>query len=163
AFLVGDGGQHPGMSQAFIGGEAIGGGLTRGQLRWNYTAVHPGVYIPNGPERTGFLNTVAAWLGTRREGIIPGRAAPGLHGAKWVNASTPIEVIAEHGRRRSGVIVHEQRIVDDEITCVAGMPVTTVSRTALHIARHLPRNIAVAHLDALAAATGVTYADVFAL
>jgi hypothetical protein len=151
------------MSQVFIGGEAIGRGLTRGQLRWNYNAVHPGVYIPNGAERTVFLNTVAAWLWTGRKGIITGRAAAALHGAKWVNASTPIEVIAEHGRRRSGVIVHEQRIVDDEITCVAGMPVTTVSRTALDLARHLPRNIAVAHLDALAAATGVTYADVFAL
>jgi hypothetical protein len=139
------------MSQAFIGGEAIGGGLTRGQLRWNYTAVHPRVYIPNGAERTVFLNlnTVAAWLWTDRKGIITGRAAAALHGAKWVSASTPIEVIAEHGRRRSGVIVHEQKIDDDEITCVAGMPVTTVSRTALDLARHLPRNIAVAHLDAL--------------
>jgi len=127
------------------------------------TAVHPGVYIPNDTERTVFLNTVAAWLWTGRKGIIAGRAAAALHGAKWVNASTPIEVIAEHGRRRAGVIVHEQRIGDDEITCVAGMPVTTVSRTALHLARHLPRNEAVAHLDALAAATGVTCADAFAL
>jgi hypothetical protein len=151
------------MSQAFIGGEAIGSRLTRGKLRWNYIAVHPGVYIPNGAERTVFLNTVAAWLWTGRKGIIAGRAAAALHGAKWVNASTPIEVIAEHGRRRAGVIVREQRIGDDEITCVAGMPVTTVSRTALDLARHLPRNNAVAHLDALAAATGTTCADAFAL
>jgi hypothetical protein len=151
------------MSQAFIGGEAIGGGLTRGQLRWNYTAVHPKVYIPNGAERTVFLNTTAAWLWTGRKGIIAGRAAAALHGAKWVDASTPIEVIAEHGRRQAGVIVREQRIDDDEITYVAGMPVTSVSRAALDLARHLPRNTAVAHLDALAAATGVTRADTFAL
>lgn len=151
------------MSQAFIGGEAIGSRLTRGKLRWNYTAVHPGVYIPNGAERTVFLNTVAAWLWTGRKGIIAGRAAAALHGAKWVNASTPIEVIAEHGRRRAGVIVREQRIGDDEITCVEGIPVTTLSRTALDLARHLPRNNAVAHLDSLAAATGVTCADAFAL
>jgi len=39
---VGSGGQHPGMWQAFVGADAIGSGrLTRGQLRWNYTAVHP--------------------------------------------------------------------------------------------------------------------------
>jgi hypothetical protein len=151
------------MSHAFIGGEAIAGGLTRGQLRWNNTAVHPRVYIPNGAEKTVLLNTVAAWLWTGRKGIITGRAAAALHGAKWVNASTPIEVIAEHGRRRRGVIVHEQRIADDEITCIAGMPVTTASRTALDLARHLPRNIAVAHLDALAAATGVTCTDVVVL
>jgi hypothetical protein len=120
------------MSQAFIGGEAIGGGLTRGKLRWNYTAVHPRVYIPNHAERTVFLNTVAAWLWTDRRGIITGRAAAALHGAKWVNASTPIEVITEHGRRRAGVIVREQRIGDDEITCIAGMPVTN---SVAHCAR----------------------------
>jgi hypothetical protein len=151
------------MSQAFLGGEAIGGGLTRGKLRWNYTAVHPRVYIPNDAERTVFLNTVAAWLWTDRKGIITGRAAAALHRAKWVNASTPIEVIAEHRRRRAGVIVREQRIGDDEITCIAGMPVTTPSRTALDLARHLPRDNAVAHLDALAAATGITSADALAL
>jgi hypothetical protein len=151
------------MSQAFTGGEAISGGISRGQLRWNYSAVHPRVYIPNGAERTVFLNTMAAWLWTGRKGIIAGRAAAALHGAKWVDESTPIEVIAEHGRRRPGIIVYEQRIGEDEITCVAGMPVTTVSRTALDLARHLPRNAAVAHLDGLAAATGVTCADAFAL
>lgn len=151
------------MSYAFLGGEAMGTGLTRGQLRWNFTAVHPGVYMPNGAERTVYLNTVAAWLWTGRKGVITGRAAAALHGAKWVNASTPIEVIAGHGRRRSGVIVREQRIGDDEITCVAGMPVTSAARTALDLARHLPRYTAVAHLDALSAATGVTCADVAAL
>jgi hypothetical protein len=151
------------MSQAFIGGEATSGGLIRGQLRWNYTAVHPRVYIPKGAERTVFLNTMATWLWTERKGIIAGRAAAALHGAKWVNASMPIEVIAEHGRRHPGIIVYEQRIGEDEITCVAGIPVTTVLRTALDLARHLPRNTAVAHLDALAAATGVTCADAFAL
>ncbi len=69
-----------------------------------------------------FLNAVAAWLWTGRKGIIAGRAAAALHGAKWVNASTPIEVIAQHGRRRSGVIVYEQRIGNDEIMYVANMP-----------------------------------------
>ena len=46
------------MGEAFVGAEAIDvGRLTRGQLRWNYTAVHPGVYVANGIERTLFLNT----------------------------------------------------------------------------------------------------------
>ncbi len=43
------------------------------------------------------------------------------------------------------------------------LPVTTPARTALDIARHLPRDVAVVHLDALAAATGVTCDDVIAL
>jgi hypothetical protein len=152
------------MWQPFVGAEAISDGrLTRGQLRWNHTAVHPRIYIPNGAERTVYLNTVATWLWTGRKGVIAGRAAAALHGAKWIGASTPIEVITEHTRRRAGVIVHEERIAADEITNVGELPVTTPARTALDLARHLPRDVAVAHLDALVAATGVTFADAIAL
>ena len=144
------------MEQPIVGAEAIAEAkLTRGQLRWNYTAVHPGVYLPNTAERSVHVNTVAAWLWTGRKGVIAGRAAASLHGARWVDATTPIEVIAEHTRRRGGVIVREERIGVDEITYVGDLPVTTPARTALDLARHLPRDPAVAHLDALAAATGV--------
>lgn len=123
------------MWQAFIGGESIRDGiLTRGQLRWNYTAVHPGVYLPNDTPRTVLANAVAAWLWTGRRGVIAGRAAAALHGAGWVDASTPIEVIAEHTRPRSGVIVREERIATDEITEVCGLPVTTLGRTGLDLA-----------------------------
>jgi hypothetical protein len=86
-----------------------------------------------------------------------------LHGAKWIDASTPIEIIAEHTRKRLGVIVREERIGADEITYIGELPVTTIARTALDLARHLPRDLAVRHLDALAAATGVLPADALAL
>ncbi len=121
--------------------------------------MHPGVYVPKGAERTLHLNTVAAWLWTDRKGVLAGRAAAALHGAKWVDASTPIEVITEHTRRRKGVIVHEERMLADEITYISSLPVTTPARTALDLARHLPRDLAVAHLDALAAVTGVTVGE----
>jgi len=125
------------MRQPFVGAEAISEGrLTRGQLRWNHTAVHPGVYLPKSAERTLYLSTVAAWLWTGRKGVIAGRAAAALHGAKWVA---------------------------DEISRVGELPVTTPARTALDLARHLPRDVAVAHLDALAAATGVTFENAVAL
>lgn len=152
------------MQEPFIGGEAIRDGhLTRGQLRWNHTAMHPGVYLSNSAERTLHQNTVAAWLWTSRRGVVAGRAAAALHGAKWVDSSTPIKMIAEHTRRRQGVIIHEERIAADEITYVGKLPVTSPARAALDIARHLPRDVAVAHLDALASATGVRYDDVIAL
>jgi hypothetical protein len=152
------------MWQPFVGAEAItNGGLTRGKLRWNYTAVHPGVYLANDAQHTVSVKALAAWLWTGRSGIISGRAAAALHGAKWVDASTPIEVITEHGRPRPGVIVREERIAPDEITYVGEMRVTTPARTALDLARHLPRDAAVAHLDSFAAATGVTAADALVL
>ena len=116
------------MWQPFVGTEAISEGtLTRGALRWNNTAVHPGVYVPNGAERTLYLNTVAAWLWTGRKGVIAGRAAAALHGAKWIDASTPIEVIAEHTRRRTGVVVHEERISVTKLPSSVSCP-----------SRHLP-------------------------
>jgi very-short-patch-repair endonuclease len=102
-------------------------------------------------------------LWTGRRGVIAGRAAAALHGAQWVDPSTPIEVIADHTRSRVDVVVHEERIADDEITYIGELPVTTPTRTALDLARHLPRDRAVAHLDALAAAVGVSAEDVIDL
>jgi hypothetical protein len=152
------------MWDAFVGAEAINDGrLTRGQLRWNHTALHPGVYIPKDAEQTLSVNTVAAWLWTGRKGVIAGRAAAALHGAKWVDASTPIEIVAEHTRKRPGIIVREERIGADEITHIGELPTTTIARTALDLARHLPRDLAVGHLDALAAATGVLPIEALAL
>ncbi|MGE2713993.1 hypothetical protein ACQI4L_08045 [Mycolicibacterium litorale] len=152
------------MQQPFIGSEAIARGvLTRGQLRARYAAVHPGVYLPKGAEQTLLARAQAAWLWTGRRGVIAGRAAAALHGAKWVDASTPIEVVAEHGRRRTDVIVHEERIADGEVVRIGELPVTSLARTAFDLARHLPRDAAVVHLDSLAAATGVTAADTSAL
>jgi hypothetical protein len=148
------------MSEPFIGSEAItSGALTRAQLRWRYAAVHPGVYVSKDARHTLAIRAMAAWLWTGRQGVIAGRAAAGLHGAKWVDATTPIEIIAEHGRRRAGVIVREERIHDDEVVRIGELPVTSLARTAFDLARHLPRDSAVVHLDSFAAATGVTAAD----
>lgn len=152
------------MWQPFLGSEAIGEGrLTRGQLRWNNTAILPRVYMPNDAERTVQSNAVAAWLWSGRRGVIAGRAAAALHGAKWVDAATPVEVITAHTRRRDGVIVREERLAPDEIIYARELPVTGPARTAWDLARHLPRDIAVAHLDALAAATGVSAEDALEL
>jgi very-short-patch-repair endonuclease len=149
------------LERPFIGTEAIAAGeLTRGQLRWNYRAVLPGVYVAQGSEQTVAANAVAAWLWSGRRGIIAGRAAAALHGARWIDAGTPIELIDDHTRRQPGVIVREERLLLDEITTVGELPVTTPARTALDLGRHLPRDTAVAHLDALAAVTEVRRDDV---
>ncbi|MED5813727.1 hypothetical protein VST63_15310 [Mycolicibacterium sp. 050232] len=143
------------MSIPLIGPEAIAAGrLTRGQLRWRYTSAHPRVYLPKGVVPTLADSTMAAWLWTGRRGIIAGRAAAALHGALWVDDDAPVELITEHGRRRPGVIVREERVMPDELCQVGDFSVTTPLRTALDLARFLPRDEAVAHLDALAIATG---------
>jgi hypothetical protein len=146
-----------------LGTEAIASGaLTRSALRWNYTALLPDVYLEKEARRNLYTNTVAAWLWTRRKGVIAGRAAAALYGVPWID-SAQVEIIAEHGRRKHGVVVREERIGDDEIRTVGELLVTTPARTALDLGRHLPRDAAVAHLDALAGLSGVTLADIAVL
>lgn len=151
------------MERAFIGAELIEGGLTRSQLRWRYKAIHPRIYVPRGARSSVQLNAHAAWLWTDRRGIVGGRAAAALHGAQWVNPDTPIDMIAPRERRQSGVVIRNERVDWDEICVVGELAVTTPARTALDLARHLDRDLAIRHLDALAAATGLTAEDVMPL
>jgi hypothetical protein len=144
-----------------IGTEALASGaLTRGQLRWNYRAVLPDVYLRKDQQRTLAVDTVAAWLWTRRTGIVAGRAAAALWGVCGVEDSTPIELIARRTRPQYGVVVREERIADDEV-CVRGeLRVTSPARTALDLARHVPLGQAVEYLDALVRASCLTGDDV---
>lgn len=144
-----------------IGSEAVAAGaLSRGALRWNYSQVHPDVYLPRDACRDLYADTVAAWLWTRRKGVISGQAAAALHGVTWIGDGTPVELIAKHGRRRPGVVIRDERIDDDEVVRVGRLPVTSPARTALDLGRHLKRDDAVAHIDALAAVTGSTADDI---
>ena len=104
--------------------------------------------------------TIGAWLWSGRDGVIAGRAAASLHGALWIDATTPIEMIWRSGRPPRGILVRNERIDADDIVLIDGMPVTTPERTAFDLARHLSRDVAVRHLDALARATGIKAAEV---
>jgi hypothetical protein len=73
---------------------------------------------------------------------------------------TPIEMIWQCGRPPTDIVVRTERIDAEDIVLIDGMPVTTPERTAFDLARHLPRDLAMRHLDALACATGVKAADV---
>jgi hypothetical protein len=69
-------------------------------------------------------------------------------------------LIWSNTRPPRGIVVREQLLADDEITRVAGLPVTTPARTAYDLGRHLPRAQAVARLDALMRATPFSTEDV---
>jgi hypothetical protein len=145
------------MHEVFIGSAALAsGGLTRGRLRWNYRAIFPDIYLSKLVALSLQRKTIGAWLWSGRDGIIAGRAAAALHGALWIDATTPIEMIWRSGRPPAGIIVRTERIDADDIVMIDGMPVTTKERTGFDLARHLPRDLALRHLDALARATGLT-------
>jgi hypothetical protein len=145
------------MADVFVGSEALMSGvLTRGQLRWNYRAIFPDVYMRKDAAPSLSDRTIGAWFWSGRRGVIAGLAAAALHGAQWVDEFADVELIWRCGRPPPGIVVRNERIESDEIVEIAGLPVTTPERTALDIARHASRDSAVMHLDALARATGVT-------
>jgi hypothetical protein len=161
---VGVGCQHADVGEIFIGSEALArGDVTRHELRRWYRAIYPDVYAP---KRTSPLlrdRTIGAWLWSRRRAIIAGAAASALHGAQWVDAEVPIELIWNNGRPPSGLTVRNEALGEDEVTYACGLPVTTVTRTAFDLGRHLPRGTAIARLDALMRATPFCAEDVMLL
>jgi very-short-patch-repair endonuclease len=54
-----------------------------------------------------------------------------------------------------GIIARNERFAYDDVVEINDMAVATIQRTAFDLGRHLPRVKAVAHVDALARATGL--------
>ncbi|MDY6999682.1 MAG: hypothetical protein SW019_24075 [Actinomycetota bacterium] len=149
------------MDGPIIGSEQLANGtLTRGALRWNYTAIHPDVYVPNGAELDPWTRAKAAWLWTGRRGVIAGRTAAALHGVEQIDPADPIELIARPRRPQPGVIVRNERIEPDEVQAGRWIAATVPARTALDLARRLPLGEAVVLLDQLSSATQVAAADI---
>jgi hypothetical protein len=138
------------MVEVILGGEAVAAGrVTRHRLRTSYRPVYRGVYASKDGELPLRDRAIAAWLATRRRGVIAGVAASALHGASWVGPAQPVEVAGVKCGAQKGLVPRAERIADDEITRVRGLPVTTRARTAYDLARHLARPYALARLDAL--------------
>lgn len=152
------------MAGVFLGSEAVArGALTRGQLRWNYRKIHRDVYLPKTAARSLRDDIYAAWLWSGRRGIIAGRAAAALHGAKWVEDFTPIEIVGPFNHPPPGIIVRRERVAPQDLVERDQLRLTNLARTAFDLARYLPRDPAVSNLDALSAATGLTAAQVMPL
>ncbi|MGA5466140.1 hypothetical protein [Mycobacterium sp. NPDC050041] len=148
------------MEDVFVGSEAVSrGALTRGQLRWHYRPIHPDVYISRASIPSLAQRTAAAWLWSKRRGVVAGLAASALHGAR-VSDDADVELIWRCGRPPPGIVARKERIDPDEITEIGGLPVTTPSRTVLDLARHAGRDTAVVNMDALAHAAALTRSDV---
>lgn len=152
------------MSEVFIGSEALHRGkATKHELQRWYRTIYPDVYVAKGRPTSLHHNVLGAYLWSRRRAIVAGVAASALHGARWVDDDIPIELIWNNGRPPPGLVVRSEQVRDDEFSVIADIPVTSAARTAFDLGRHLGRGQAVARLDALASATGITSADVLAL
>jgi hypothetical protein len=161
---VGAGWHHVAVGEVFVGSAAVAAGhLTRHELQRWYRPIYRGIYTPRHAVPTLRDRTVGAWLASGRGAVIAGVAASTLHGAAWVDSDVAVELISPSVRPQRGLVVRHDILSDDERTRVAGLPVTTVARTAYDLGRHLPRDQAVARMDALKHATPFSVEDVVLL
>jgi hypothetical protein len=152
------------MGNVFVGRQAVAAGrLTRHELQRWYRPIYRGVYVPKRHEPSLRDRTVGALLACQQPAVVSGVAASALHGARWIDADASIELIAPTARPQRGLLVRNERLAEDEITRVAGIPVATPARTAFDIGRHKRRDEAVARLDALMYATPFSMEDVLLL
>jgi hypothetical protein len=149
------------MGEPFIGSEAVAAGITtHSQLRSRYTRVFRDVYVLEGTELTPTLRAHAAWLWSRRRGVIAGFSAAAIHGSRWIDATRAVDIIHDNRHPLAGLQIWSDRLASDEIEIFAGTAVTSPARTALDLACWYPTTTAVAALDDLVRTTELKMPDV---
>jgi very-short-patch-repair endonuclease len=153
------------MDWPFLGAEALAAGaIPERAMRALYEPVYPGVYSPAGIELSASQRAQAAWLWSRRRGVVGGNSAAALLGAKWVSRSLDAELVHDNRKPPPRIVVRSDTLALQEVLTVDGVAVTTPARTAFDIGRlTLTRQHAVQRLDALMNATDVKIADVEAV
>jgi hypothetical protein len=145
------------MASPFIGAEAMASGsLTRHRLRTHYYPLLPGIYLSNTAPATLEARISAAWLWSKGNAVIAGAAASAVHGAQWIDDDVPIELISANTRPPKGLITYNDSLLDGEVVSRRGIAVTSIARTGFDVGRRGPRGTAVARLDALCRATGLS-------
>ena len=144
------------MDIPFIGRDALDGGLvTRHDLRGRFVAVYPGVYAVAGADLAPADRARAAWLWSKRNGVLAGRSAAAVYGARWLDSRAPAELLYWNRHPPRGIHTWADVVPSDEVMVVDGMRVTTPARTAFDLARRIPGDRAIASVDALLRATRV--------
>ena len=152
------------FDRPFLGSEAVAQGrVGSGQLR-RFTRLYRNVYIDASVPLDAAHRAHAAWLWSGRVGVVAGLSAAAMHGSRWIDVREPAELV-RHGSRRgcTGVLVHGDTLLSDEVCDVRGLPVTTPARTGFDLGRWLARDDAVARLDELCRVTRLQPAEIAAL
>lgn len=119
-------------------------------MRKQYQPLYPGVFIPRGVEPSARVRAEAAWLWSKRRGVLAGLSAAAMLGSKWISGELPAELIHDNRRPPSLLTVRGYGLHDSEVLDVRGIAVTTAARTAFDIGRHtVVDTVAVMRIDAL--------------
>lgn len=148
----------------FLGSELLAAGmLNRYQLSTQFDAVFRDVYVARGQPLSAAEKARAAWLFSRRRAVVEGVSAAALHGSKWIDSRLPAELIQPSRFRTPGLLLHSDKVLEDEVCTLAGIAVTTPARTAFDLGRRHGLTTAVIRIDALMSTTGLKPDDVAAL
>lgn len=146
--------------ELFIGTEALAAGrFTRRTLASRNSLVYRNVYLVNGAELTPLGRAVAGWLWSDRTAVVAGRSAAALLGSKWIDHDERAELTRTEAACND-IVIHRERLRDDEVIMIGDIPATSPARTAFDVGRRPPFRRALAYVDALANATGVTAAEI---
>lgn len=149
---------------AFIGTEALQSGrVNRYQLATRHDAVFRNVYVPKGHVVTAVDKALAAWLWSGRSATVAGLSAAALLRSRWIDAREPAELFHSSRHPTRGIMLHSDRLADDEVQVVGSVPTTTPARTGFDLGRRKGLTNAVIRLDALMQATHVKPSDIAAL
>ncbi len=143
------------------GWEAVEAGMLSVRvLRRFYSPVYPGVHIPRDAELSAAQRARAAWLWSRRSGVLAGLSAAAILGTKWIEPGLPAELIHTNRRAPPMLIVHTDDVLSGETRCVDGMLVSSAARTAFDVGRRLELVAGVQRVDALMNAVDVKVSDI---
>jgi hypothetical protein len=149
------------MPWPFRGTEAVAAGaLSVRELYRFYQPVYPGVYAPPDVEPSAIQRAVAAWLWSRRRGVVAGLSASAVLGTKWINGLVAAELVHHNRRAPQMLTVHSDELSLGETTEVDGMTVTTPARTAFDLGRRLNLKDGVKRIDALMNATQLKVVEI---
>ncbi len=152
------------MSQLILGSEVLASGtLTRRELQRRYRKVHHNVYAPKEMELTARDRAMAAWLWSGRTATVSGLSAAALLGSKWVPTVAPAELVRTQHPAPPDIVVHQDRIADDEVIDHSGVSCTTTARTGFDLGRRLVCDEGLVRVEALLNATQASVADIWAI
>jgi hypothetical protein len=120
----------------FRSSEALAAGVIGArELRRFYSPIYPGVHGLRGVELSAGQRSRAAWLWSRRRGVLAGLSASALLGARWIEPGLSAEIVHTNRRAPPMLTVHSDGLTPGETQWVDGMAVTTPARTAFDIGR----------------------------
>ena len=131
--------------------------MNRHDLRSKSTRLYPNVYVAAEFTELRLEQRIrAAWLWSQRQAVIAGSSAAFLHGARWVDDDSPVELVYRNPRTPTGVVARRDVVLAGETTTHGDLTVTTPARTAFDLGRRESLSVALIRVDSLMRATGVS-------